>query len=369
MNLDRSIRQQLLEPLPFIDLFEELRQAGMQLTLNHYDLLQKSLLRGYGASWSDLQRICRVLWVKPSEHYDGKTFDRVFRRYQQDCEMVMLQALAEASPENIDMEMTITNQLDVLPKVPVRLMPERYQPSDFQGPIGVQTPTSTGKLSGEKWQFTPIDLPLSIAQAQRAWRTLRCMSHNALADEIDLERTMEGVARTGFLADVVLKSAAQQRSELIVLVDEKAGMLPYFPALQPLFQAIAGGWISPARLYRFTAYPTRFLYDWKKPNEAISIDSILARLHRNRSIVIVISDGGAASGAINADRVRGTAEFLDRWRPCVAQLLWVNPLPASRWVGTPAAEIRDLVGGQMITLEDLAAGFGRLDVGSWGQGG
>jgi uncharacterized protein len=369
MNSDRIIEQKLIEPLPFLDLFEELRRGGMQLTLNHYDLLQKTLqqkalLSGHGASWSDLHRVCRILWVKPSENYDGKTFDRVFRQYQQDCQVAEI----EASAKSPDIEMVVTDQPEVWPEVPIRLMPERYQPSDFQGPIGIQTPTATGKLSGEKWQFTPIDLPLSVAQAQRAWRTLRRVNHHAMADEIDLERTVEKVSRTGFLADVVLKSAAQRRSELIVLVDEKAGMLPYFPALQPLFQAIEGGWISPARLYRFTGYPTRFLHDWASPNELIGIDGILARLHRSRSIVMVISDGGAASGAINPDRVRGTAEFLERWRPCVAQMLWINPLPESRWVGTPAAEIRELMGGQMVTLEELA-GAGTMQMRSWGQAG
>jgi uncharacterized protein len=365
MSLDRTIQRKLLEPLPFLDLFEKLREVGMQLTLNHYDLLQKALLRGYGASWSDLQRVCRILWVKPSENYDGRTFDRVFRQYQQDCQAVTV----EASPKNQDIETVVTDRAEVLPEVPIRLMPERYQPSDFQGPIGIQTPTATGKLSGEKWQFTPIALPLSVAQAQRAWRTLRRVNHHALADEIDLERTVEIISRTGFLADVVLKSAAQKRSELIVLVDEKAGMLPYFPALQPLFQAIEGGWISPARLYRFTGYPTRFLNGWAEPNEPIGIDGILARLHRTRSIMMVISDGGAASGAINPDRVRGTAEFLDRWRPCVAQILWVNPLPESRWIGTPAGEIRELVGGQMVTLEALASAMKLPDTERWRLGG
>jgi uncharacterized protein len=369
MNLDRTIQQKLIEPLPFLDLFEDLRRVGMQLTLDHYDLLQQALLRGYGASWSDLQRVCRILWVKPSENYDGKTFDRVFRQYQQDCQT----AIVEASPKNqdrgtevIDSSANLRNRAEVLPEVPIRLMPERYQPSDFQGPIGIQTPTATGKLSGEKWQFTPIALPLSIAQAQRAWRTLRRVNHHAVADEIDLERTVEVVSRTGFLAEVVLKSFAQQRSELIVLVDEKAGMLPYFPALQPLFQAIEGGWISPARLYRFTGYPTRFLHNWAEPNELISIDGLLARLHRTRSIVMVISDGGAASGAINPDRVRGTTEFLDRWRSCVAQILWVNPVPESRWMGTPAGEIRELVGGQMVTLEALAGVLKLPDTERWG---
>jgi uncharacterized protein len=259
-----------------------------------------------------------------------------------------------------------TDQSPQLPQVPIRLMPERYQPSDFTGPISVQTPTASGKLSGKNWQFTPINLPVSIAQVQQTWRLLRRVESKAMTNEVDLERTIEAISCQGIFADVVLKTAGQQRSELIVLVDEKAGMLPYFPALQPLFQAIAGGWVHPARLYRFTAYPTRFLYNWARPNEAIGVDGVLAGLHRRRSIVLVVSDGGAASGTVNVDRVRGTAEFIDRWLPCVAQILWVNPLPEDRWLGTPAAEIRDLLGGRMVTWEGLIRVKEMID-GGWLQ--
>jgi uncharacterized protein with von Willebrand factor type A (vWA) domain len=83
MNIDLALQQKLTEPQPFLDLFTELRQAGMQLTLKHYDLLQRSLWRGAGASWADLQRVCQILWVKPSENYDRQVFDRVFQNYRQ----------------------------------------------------------------------------------------------------------------------------------------------------------------------------------------------------------------------------------------------------------------------------------------------
>jgi uncharacterized protein len=350
MNLDRSILSKLTEPLPFIDLFEELRRVGMQLTLRHYDLLQRALWRSYVVSWEDLRRVCMVLWVKPSDNYDENSFDRVFGQYQRDCEALVV----EDAVENLELGTLTATKSEILPEVPVRLMPERVISSSFQGPIGVAAPAASNlKLSGKNWKFSPIDLPLSVVQLQKTWRRLRRVQQNTLTDEIDLERTVEQISRVGIFADVVLKSAARQRSELIVLVDDKAGMLPYFPALQPLFQAIEGGWVSPARLYRFTAYPTRFLYSWKN-SEPIGVDGVLAQLHQTGSIVLVVSDGGAVSGAANADRVQGTANFLNRWWPCVAQIIWLNPVPELRWTGTPAAEIRELMSGQMVSLEGLA---------------
>jgi uncharacterized protein len=349
MNVDSwGLEQKLTEPEPFLDLFTEMREAGMQLTLKHYDLLQKGLWRGV-ASWQDLQRLCAILWVKPSDNYDRQTFEQVFRQYQQTCQEIVVE-LSEDQPMPVELVPIATREM---PQVPVRLMPERYQPSKFLGPIGIQTPTAQGKLSGESWQFTPIALPISIAQFQSTWRRLKSLQPSNYSDEIDIERTKEAIARQGIFADVVLKSSGQQQSELVIFVDEKAGMLPYFPALQPLFRAITGGWVSPARLYRFTGYPCKFLYSWATPHSAIGLDGIMARLHRSRSIVLIISDGGAASGADNPDRVLGTAKFLDLLQSCVSQILWINPMPEPRWRGTPAEEIRDLLEGRMVTLDAL----------------
>jgi uncharacterized protein len=214
-----------------------------------------------------------------------------------------------------------------------------------------------------------------VPKVQESWRALRQVSRTGLADEIDFDRTLEQLSRFGFLEDVFLKSSLRQRSELVVLVDEGDGMLPYFPALKPLFQAIDGGWVTPARMYRFTGYPARFLYDWENPTQSEVVDVILSRLHRTRTMVLVVSDAGAAIGTKNDDRVQGTAKFLERWEPCVCQILWVNPVPEGRWEGTPAAAIKELLGGRMLALDMLGGTTVRMVIqavgvqpGRWGQG-
>ena len=78
---------------PFLDLFQQLRQAGMTLSLEQYNLLRQALGEGFGLAnweaqreedyWEDLRQVCRVLWVKPSQNYDSEVFDQTFRRYVQ----------------------------------------------------------------------------------------------------------------------------------------------------------------------------------------------------------------------------------------------------------------------------------------------
>jgi hypothetical protein len=67
------------------------------------------------------------------------------------------------------------------------------------------------------------------------------------------------------------------------------------------------------------------------------------RLHRNRTVALTLSDGGAARGGLNPERTLRTRQFFDRLEPCVRRLAWLNPLPPERWLGTSAEEISEFV--------------------------
>jgi uncharacterized protein len=83
--------------------------------------------------------------------------------------------------------------------------------------------------------------------------------------------------------------------------------------------------------------------------------------------VLVISDAGAAIGSYDDDLVQGILTFLDRWEKCVRQVLWLNPVPIERWVGTPAAEVQRRLDGRMLTPEqfDRLAMRRLMQLGSW----
>jgi uncharacterized protein len=350
MIADLSLLNKLTENPPLLDLFEQLRRAGMQLTLDHYDWLNKVLWMEDGVrTWEELRRVCLRLWVKPSENYDRATFEREFDDYcdrWQEVEVPM-------SMDIITISTPITT-ISITPIVPPRVMPKVGPPTATRSVTAVKTGDRSKLVSSNDWQLTPSLLPTSVPRVQESWRSLRSASPTARLDEVDVDRTVAQFCRDGVWGDVVLRSSLVARSELVVLVDEGAAMIPFMPALRPLFQAIEGGWVSPARLYRFTGYPERFLYEWLHPSRAIAVTDVLARLHCSRTIVVVVSDAGAAIGVGDDDRLEGIQRFLVQWRRSVRQLLWINPLPEARWAGTPAAEICGELGGQMLGLELLA---------------
>lgn len=66
---------------------------------------------------------------------------------------------------------------------------------------------------------------------------------------------------------------------------------------------------------------------------------MLSKLSPIRSSVLIFSDGGAARGCYNSDRLELTEEFLKQFKQRVRYMAWLNPVPKSRWEGTTAGEI------------------------------
>ncbi len=350
---DSALFAKLLAPLPLFDLFEQL-QPKLQLTLEQYDALKESLWLGYGAtSWDDLQRVCGLLWVRPS--YDDshqKLFDREFNYYRQRLSELPVKT-ASVAVNNMDTKHSPEAAQLLLPALPKRFIPDATQPNSMQAATGIETLPRQEQSFNKGLKFQPTDLPISVPKVRESWRLLRQMHRLGATDESDVDKTVAKILQVGFVEDVVLRPSWSQRSELVVLVDEGKNMLPYFPALAPLFKAIEVGWIHPAAAYRFTGYPAWYLSQWQDPERLVAIDDLLKRLHRLRTVVIVISDMGAANGEVDADRKQGTKDFLRCWQPCVRQILWINPVPEWRWRGTMAAEINQELNKKMLWLGDF----------------
>ena len=68
-----------IEDLPLLDLFNRLRQAGLQLGLGEYQLVLKALQSGFGLSdRKALANLCCTVWVKSAE--DKRIFDYHFQQ-------------------------------------------------------------------------------------------------------------------------------------------------------------------------------------------------------------------------------------------------------------------------------------------------
>lgn len=342
-----------------LDLFQELRKAGMSLTLEQYNLLQKAVAYGYGlGGWEDIRRVCRLLWVKPCDNYDINIFERTFDYYvQQHHNKMPVKSTKEEPQQQKDTTPTASQPPANLPQIPPRNRkqesPPTEKPGKVQVPIGIQTSEASPKFDNTRNNFhlNPKDFPIQLQDVEMVWRLLKQPVQVAWDYELDIEATIEQIERDGIFTDVVMSPVTTQRTELLLLIDDNSAMVPFFPVIEPFIQAIAEARITPAQIYRFTSYPDEYLYHWYRPTLAQPLNDLLPKLHRNSTIALIISDVGAATSTYSQERIEGISKFLTALSPCIRQLIWLNPLPSQRWEQTSAITIDAVLNGKMLTYE------------------
>ncbi|MEC4891745.1 MAG: hypothetical protein SAL07_00180 [Oscillatoria sp. PMC 1051.18] len=337
----------------FWDLFLALRNAGMLLTLEDYDLLQQAIAKGYNLDNRDnLKRICRLLWVKPSKNYSAATFETVFSRYfppQQSQSQPETTSTPETPPTA---ETTPTPETPPTPEKPPTGTPSPDVLGQPEIPIGVQTTSPTTSREKREFRLIPTQFPVTPNQLEKACRAFHRSRSKSSRLEIDLDATIDRIQREGIFSDIVLRPTRIGKSELLVLIDDNNGMIPYQPMLRPLIATLQRDRLIFSRFYRFTNYPDDYLFSWGQPSSVETINSLLPKLHRDRTTVLIFSDAGAATRSYNYQHINGINKFLTRLRPNIRQWLWINPLPSYRWEQTSADAIALLPGGKMISLCD-----------------
>lgn len=350
-----------------LDLFLELRKAGMALTLEQYELLRQAVTQGYGlGGWQDIKRVCRLLWVKPSADYDANIFDRTFEHYIKHHHDKMPVQSHESVPSKIqplkDEPPPQIKPPSNLPQIPPRRKsPSTKKQDKVQVPTAVQTgttpkptPVSTPfeeSKKGKEFHFQPTDFPIKLHDIQVTWRLLKQAKQVGFEYELDIEATINKIEQEGIFSDVVMRPVQTRRTELLLLIDDSSAMIPFFPVLQPFIQAITEARITPAKIYRFTSYPDEYLYHWHHPTQAEPLTSLLPKLHRHRTVALIFSDAGSATATYSQERIQGISKFLMALSPCVRQIIWLNPLPPIRWEQTSAWTIDAVLNGKMLPYE------------------
>ena len=345
--------------LPMRDLFQQLRQAGMRLTIGQYDLLRQALDAGFGlTSWADLREVCRVLWVKPGLGDEAERFETVFDHYQVTYQERLEDWFAQPIIQDVESELPSLEPLfNVLPIVPLRKvagaavleMPTETETPSGQGMDAVKHDRPRPRPSRLEREYA-VELPISADVMRRTWRSLRRPIVDVRLQELDVEATVDRIGREGVFTELVLRSVVQKKAELVLLVDDSQAMLPFAPVIQPLVELVVERRIVPAQIYRFRQCPTDYLYEWQRPLRGEPLVKVLGRLNRLRTVVMIVSEAGAMSPFYEDDRVRQTGLFLAKVLPCVREVLWLNPLPKERWVGTTAESIQLAMGGRMMSL-------------------
>ncbi|NEP20239.1 MAG: hypothetical protein F6J97_25700 [Leptolyngbya sp. SIO4C1] len=223
----------------------------------------------------------------------------------------------------------------------IRLKPVSVETQPYARSQPADTPVGTAIRLVRQ----PSDLAITSPRyLQQNWRYLRRFVREGIPIELDIEATVNQIARDGLLLEPSLRPRRVNRTELLLLIDQDGSMTPFSLFAEQLAQtAEQGGRLGNAGVYYFNNCPYEYLYRDSGYQEEILIEDILKHLHPQYASVMIFSDAGAARGRYNTVRVEMTQAFLAELQPCVRHIVWLNPVPQQRWARTSAIDIAQSV--------------------------
>ena len=212
------------------------------------------------------------------------------------------------------------------------------------GQAGGFDPSSTEDSLRQKFIFTNEHLPISFREQVQIWRTLKTQEISRITNKIDIPATVRGCAQAGLLEEVVYEQTKENRTQLIFLLDREGSMRPFHLQCDELVRAARERRTHPnAKVYYFRNLPDAYTYRKKDLTQKVAEGEMFSGSGTNQYCVVLVSDGGAARGAIREDRVRATLKVLLEWPQKNVKLIWLNPMPRYRWPHTSAAYLDALL--------------------------
>lgn len=369
------------------DFFMRLRKrTGMPLDISQFHLLRRSLMAGVGwESREALYQLCRTLWLMDLKHQGvfNELFDLTWSALRQPVDTVSRRTehppqkesgLQEKSsggkmPEEV-IRKPIKNSEKiepppVLPKpspkqegAPKAVYLELYQPdirSDEEVAGGSSPAETPSSWRDHNFIFSDRYLPIRTRKLQQRWRYLRRKALKIPGHNPDIAATVESIARRGVFSNFVYEKEVHYQRTFHFLIDHQGSMAAYETLAEQVVDTFSES-LTGEELHRwyFYNYPGDHLFRDRAHREAVPLNEWLRSLQRQPSAVFIISDGGAARGSINEQRLDATHDFIEKQlRPVTSHILWLNPLPRGRWYKSSAQLFANWVAMLPLSAEGL----------------
>lgn len=202
-----------------------------------------------------------------------------------------------------------------------------------------------------------------------ALRRLRRFAREGAADELDLDATIAGTARRGFL-DVAMRPERRNAVKLLLFLDVGGSMDPFVAQVEELFSAATAEFRHLDFFYFHNCiYEGVWRDNRRRWAEQTSTAELLRTYGRDYRLIVV---GDAAMSPYEILQPGGSVEHLNEeagavwlqrltahWRSAA----WINPAPQDHWQWSHSTQlIRDLFADRMypLTLDGLDAAMREL---------
>jgi uncharacterized protein with von Willebrand factor type A (vWA) domain len=211
----------------------------------------------------------------------------------------------------------------------------------------------------EKREFANLDntRELGTRNIKIALRRLRRFAREGLAEELDLDATIDGTAKQGWL-DIHMRAERRNAVKVLLFLDNGGSMDPHVKVVEELFSAASSEFKNLEFFYFHNC-----LYEgvWKDNRRRFSERTptwdVLHKYGHDYKVVFV---GDASMSPYEVSHPGGSVEhfneesgavWLERVRHIYPATVWINPTPEDQWNYSQSTKLIDeLMGGSMFPL-------------------
>lgn len=375
----------------FFNFLDELRAAGIPASLKEHLVLLEALDKDVIEQTPEaFYYLARATFVKDEgllDRFDqvfSKVFKGILTEYgdqQVDLPEEWLKAIAEKflTPEEMEQIKSLGSWEEIMETLKKRLEEQegRHQGGNKWIGTGGTSPFGNSgynpegvRIGGESrhrraikvWEkrdFQNLDSTreLGTRNIKVALRRLRRFAREGAADELDLDATIEGTAKQGWL-DIRMRPERHNAVKLLLFLDVGGSMDPYIRLCEELFSAANSEFKNLEFFYFHNC-----LYDnvWKdnrrRWTERTKTWDVLHKYGHDYKVVFV---GDAAMSPYEITHIGGAVEFMNEeagstWMQRVVNTypatVWLNPVPENQWKYTQSTQImRQIMGDRMYSL-------------------
>jgi uncharacterized protein with von Willebrand factor type A (vWA) domain len=375
----------------FFSFVDELRAAGIPASLKEHLVLLEALdAEVIAARPEDFYYLARATFVKDESLID--CFDRVFAKVFHGLEATgapdgasipeeWLRAVAERylSPEEMAAIRSLGSWEEIMETLKRRLEEQRERHEGGSKWIGTGGTSPYGhsgynpegvRIGGtsrhgraikvwEKREFRNLDSDreLGTRNIKVALRRLRRFAREGAAEELDLDGTIDGTARRGWL-DIRMRPERRNAVKLLLFLDVGGSMDPYVKICEELFSAATCEFKNLEFFYFHNCpYEAVWKDNRRRFSERTPMWKLLHKFGRDYKLVLV---GDAAMSPYEISHPGGSVEhfneepgavWLKRMTATWPSAVWLNPVPEAWWDHSVSTRmIRELMDGRMYPL-------------------
>ncbi|MBX3480814.1 MAG: VWA domain-containing protein [Caulobacter sp.] len=376
----------------FMNFFSELRQAKVPVTLKEYLVLMEALDKSViDRSVEDFYFLSRATLVKDEKNLDK--FDRVFGHVFKGLESVgdeitseipadWLKALTEkflTDEEKAQIE-AMGGFEELMKTLQERLQEQKKRheggnkmigtggtsPFGANGynPEGVRIGQDKGRHGRavkvwDKREYKNLDdsVELGTRNIKVALRRLRKFAREGAPDELDLDGTIKGTSRKGYL-DIVMRPERRNKIKVLIFFDIGGSMDSHIKLCEELFSA-ARTEFKNLEFYYFhnCLYESVWKDNRRRQTEKINTWDVLHKFPSDYKVIFV---GDATMSPYEITYPGGSVEhwneepgaiWMDRVSQVYPNIAWLNPTPERHWDYTQSIGVmKQLVNDRMYPL-------------------